>query len=399
MRILVACVLPPAALDELRALGAEVLVKPELTPDQLAGALADAGVLIVDRRRVSADAVNSANALQMIVRAGTVVANIALEDASTQGIFVCNTPFRDASAIAELAIGLIITLDRRLDEHRAAVREGRPPAVEGVTARGLAGRTLGILGFGPVCRAVAARARSFGMHVLAWSPTISADTSGAEGVEFCAWPRELARRCDFVSIYGPPDGSQEPVVSREFLAALRPGVCLVHIGHPGVLDDAALTDAALTGRIRVASDIYAYEAARDVGKLRTRLMQAPNAIITQRLGSATDEARAAIAEEVVRVVRQFVVAGEVLNCVNLVERSPGRWQLILRLRDAVGVLASVMDAVRADGVNAEEVMTRVFTGARAAWCTVALDERPSAEALDSIRKINGVLHLQLRAMM
>ena len=74
------------------------------------------------------------------------------------------------------------------------------------------------------------------------------------------------------------------------------------------------------------------------------------------------------------------------------------WQLVLRLRDTVGVLASIMAHVRADGINAEEINSRLFTGARAAWCVIALDERPSTEALSAIRDLEGVLHLELRAL-
>ncbi|HPM24009.1 MAG TPA: hypothetical protein PLP66_08875, partial [Phycisphaerae bacterium] len=96
--------------------------------------------------------------------------------------------------------------------------------------------------------------------------------------------------------------------------------------------------------------------------------------------------------------RSFVVSGEVLNCLNLCDRSPATWQLVLRVRDQVGVMAAILDAIRADGINAQEMASRVFTGAKAAWCVIALEERPSTEALESIRALPDVLHLELRAV-
>jgi D-3-phosphoglycerate dehydrogenase len=97
-------------------------------------------------------------------------------------------------------------------------------------------------------------------------------------------------------------------------------------------------------------------------------------------------------------VRAFVVSGEILNCLNLLEHGPATWQLVVRARDAVGVMASILDAIRADGINVEEISSRVFVGARAAWCTISLDERPSAEVLEAVRALPEVLYSQIRAV-
>jgi D-3-phosphoglycerate dehydrogenase len=128
------------------------------------------------------------------------------------------------------------------------------------------------------------------------------------------------------------------------------------------------------------------------------LCDIPGVIGTQQIGRRTAQAHWATAQEIVRIVRAFLVSGEVLNCVNLAERSPATWQLSLRVRDQVGVMAAVLSAVQADGINAEEITSRVFSGAKAAVCTIALDERPSMEALEAIRALTDVLHLELRAV-
>jgi len=395
MRILVACNMPDWALDELRGLGVELAVVPEVTPEKLPRHIKGAAVLIVDRRRVSPDAINAADSLQLIVRAGAYVSNIALEDASVRGVFVSNCPHNDAAAIAELVLGLAVCLDRRIPDVGAAVRAGEPWRAEESDARGLSDRVLGILGFGPTGRPIAALAQAFGMRVIAWSPGLEAQSIA--GVEFCAYPRELARRADMVCVHGYQEVYDAPLIDAEFVDNMRAGGLLVHVGAPAVLDESAVAAAVKAGRIRVASDVHL--AAGESAKVKSRLVDLPGTIVTQRLAGATEQARAAVAREVVRVVRHFLVTGEAQNAVNLLERSPATWQLVLRLRDTVGVMAAIMDAVRSDGINAEEITSRVFSGARAAWCSIALDERPSNDTIEAIRRLPGVLHLDLRAVM
>ena len=216
-------------------------------------------------------------------------------------------------------------------------------------------------------------------------------------VEFCPWPRELARQCDLVIVLSV-EGEREPVVDEEFLAGLPEGAYLVHVGRGGPVDEHALVQAIERRGLRVALDAFAAEPAGDTGRFRSRLLELSGVIGTPHVAELTTQARQATAAEVVRVIRGFVVGGEVLNCLNLCERSPATWQLLLRVKDQPGVLAAILDVVRADGINAQEISSRVFLGARASWITIALDERPSSEALDSIRTLASVLHLELRAV-
>lgn len=395
MKLLVACPLPEPALDELRSPGVELVYLPRLAADELAARMRGVAVLVVDRKRVSPEAIAAGDALQLIVRDGTTTSNIALEDAADRGVFVCNCPYRDAAAIAELTLGLLVALDRGLIS-QAASGEARPQAEP--TARGLAGCTIGLLGFHPIAAQVARRALAFDMRVLAWSAGPAPLTRVSGDVEFCEFPREMARKCDFLSVYGHSDGRGDRLVDADLVQSLPDGAGVVHVGHPAVLDEDALVEALRARRIRLAADLSETESEGESVRLRARLADLPGTLVTQRLAAATLQARAAVATEIVRIVRQFLVNGEALNCVNLLERSPATWQLLLRLRDAPGVMAAIMDCIRTDGVNAEEIGTRVFIGARAAWCTIALDDRPSAEALEAIRALPGVMHVDLRAV-
>lgn len=399
MKILILCELPDSAREQLESLGSEVRYEPQLRADQLREAIAGVSVLIVDSRRVSPEAIARGDALQMIVHAGSGPGDVALEEASNQGVFVTHCPDQDAVAVAELTIGLMLALDRRVVANALALREGRWTRGEFKDARGLLGRTLGILGYGTVGREVARRARAFGMKIVAWSPSLTSEAPEESGVTMLNWPRELAREADIVTVHALDDvREQEVLVDAEFLENMRLGAYLVHVGHPGAVDEVALADAVMQRNLRVALDVFSSEPTTDTARFRAKLCDLPGVIGTQHIGPLTEQARRATAAEVVRIVRAFLVSGEIVNCLNLLEHSPATWQLVLRARDAVGVMAAILEAVRADGINAEEITVRVFLGARAAWCMIALDERPSTEALESIRALPEVLYLELRAV-
>jgi D-3-phosphoglycerate dehydrogenase len=398
MQMLVACELPDFAQSELRSLGVKLAYEPAVTAEQLPRLIGSTTILVVDTLRVTPEAIAAARNLQMIIRAGFGPGQISVEEASMQGIFVVHCPEKDAAALAEMTFALLLALDRRIVENTETLREGRWNRAQFTGARGLAGRSLGVLGLGRVGREVAGRARAFGMTVLGWSPTLTPERAAEWGVEFCNWPRDLARRSDMVSVHAGPEAGEQHLVDAEFLDSLPIGAYLVHVGPPTAIDEAALVDAIPRRQLRVALDVHAGEPSGDTGKFRSRVLALPGVLGTHHVGGITAQMRDAVAREIVRLTRAFVVNGEVQNCLNLAERSPATWQLLLRVRDAVGVMASILDSIRADGINAEEISSRVFTGAKAAWCTIALDERPSTEALDAIRALPDVLHLELRAM-
>ncbi len=398
MRILVACDMPEAALERLRSLEPNTVYVPDIAARDLPGHMEDVGILVVRGVRVSPETITRAKTLQMIIHAGTGSGEISVEDASAAAVFVSHCPAKDATAVAELTLGLILALDRQIVANANSVRDGQWRHSELADARGLAGRTLGILGYGRVGQLVAERARAFGMRVIAWSPHMLPGMANEVDIELCNWPRELARMSDVVTVHAVEGFETEVFVDAEFLASMHLGAYLVHVGHPGAVDEAALGRAIEERNLRVALDVLSSEPVNDVTKFRFRLADLPGVICTQRIATLTEQARAATADEVVNIISSFLVSGEVLNSLNLCERSPATWQLVLRIRDQVGVMAAILDAVRADGINAEEVNSRVFTGAKASWCTIALDERPSNDALEAIRALPDVLHLELRAV-
>jgi D-3-phosphoglycerate dehydrogenase len=397
MRILVATELPQEAIQRLRELSGSVDYVPQLQPEQLKGQLEGVGILIVGSMRVGRERLAEARTLQLVIHAGDGPGNIAVSEASTQGIFVAHCPDKTATATAELAFALMIALDRQIVANAIASREGKWNRAVLGEALGLSGATLGIIGYNMPARLLAKRALAFDMNVLICADMSTPESADPE-LEFCTGPGEIAARSDFVCVMSRSDGEPAPLIDQEFLNNMRPAAALIHLGSIGLMDEEAVAESTRLRGLRVAIDSQASEPAGETGRIRSRLCEQPAAICTQHIAQQTHQARRAVADEVVRLCRTFLLSGEVPNCLNLCERSPATWQLALRVRDAVGVMASILDAIRADGVNCEEITSRVFTGAKAAFCTVALQERLSAEALESLRALPDVLHLELRAV-
>ncbi|RYG87060.1 hydroxyacid dehydrogenase, partial [bacterium] len=197
MTVLVADKLEASALDGLRALGVDLLDQPTLTADDLPAALRETGadLLIVRSTRVTAEALGSGR-LGAVVRAGAGYDTIDVDAASRQGVLVANTPGRNAQAVAELAWGLILACDRRIPDGVLALREGRWDKREFSRARGLAGRTLGLIGMGKIGQEMATRAKAFGMHVVALSRWLTPEVAAALGIGRAEDLSELAQLSD-----------------------------------------------------------------------------------------------------------------------------------------------------------------------------------------------------------
>ncbi len=398
MKILVADKLQETCLEQLKALASDVVYKPDVKAEALAEHIEDVGVVIVRSTKVLPNVIERARNLQLIVRAGAGVNTIAVHEASAHGIYVANCPGKNSAAVAELTMGLILALDRRIVDNTEQLRAGQWNKSEFSKARGLAGRTLGIIGMGQIGRLVADRARAFEMNVIAWSRSLTSQAAEELECGFCHRPRDVAAQSDIVTLHVAASPDTEKMVNAEFLASMKRGAYLINTARGEIVDEQALMAAVRERGLRVGLDVFAAEPAGGTGTFKSSLFEHPNIIGTHHIGASTDQAQDAIADEVVRIVRTFLVSGEVPNCVNMAERSPATWQLIVRHFDRVGVIASVLDAIKADQINAEEVSNRIFQGAKAACCSIMLDDRPSAEALEKIRSHQDVIQAELRAV-
>lgn len=394
MKVLVADAVSETHLAPLRAI-AEVLYLPDTPATALGAALRGVQILVVRGKKVDAAAIGAAKELALIVRAGAGVNTIDAAAASERGIFVCNCPGKNAIAVAELALGLLLSLDRRLPDQVAALRAGRWDKKAFSEADGLYGRTLGLVGLGNIGREVARRAQALGMKVVAWSRSLTDARAAELGVERAADPLEVARRADAVSIHVALGATTRGLCDAAFFAAMRPRAMFVNTARGECVDERALAEAVTAKGLRVATDVFAEEPSGGAGAFAWPLAALPNVYGTHHVGASTEQAQEAIAREAVRIVEAFILRGEAPNCVNVARRSPAACQLSVRHLDRVGVLARLLDGVRRAGINVEEMENVVFEGAKAAVARIRLSSKPAGALLEEIASQPEVIHVEL----
>jgi D-3-phosphoglycerate dehydrogenase / 2-oxoglutarate reductase len=399
MKVLVADRLRDEALDEMRTLGVEVQYRPDLTPGELAAALRDINVLVVRGTEVTAEAMRAGTALNLIVRAGAGVQNIDVKTASERGIYVANCPGRNASAVAELTMTLIGCLDRRVPDAVASLRAGKWEKEEYAKALGLRGRTIGIVGLGHVGRTVARMAHAYDMVVLGWSRSLHAQRAAELGIQRVNSVEELARSSEILSMHVELSEYTRCIVSRRVLEALPDGAIVINTARPELMDYDALLELIPKKRLRVGLDVLPIEppsrsAVYDHPILRSGLVYA-----TPHIGASTDEAQTAIAGETVRILRSFIVKGEVPNVVNVTHASRARYQLVVRHLDRVGALANVLAVLKRHGINIQELENTVFEGGKAGCAKIRTDTRPSEACMTEIMAFSDeVLHVDIVAL-
>jgi D-3-phosphoglycerate dehydrogenase len=386
MRVLVADKFEAVGLEGLRSLGCEVYFEPDLEGESLGWRLRDTGadVLVVRSTKVTSAEMDQGKSLSLVVRAGAGVNTIDLAGASARAISVSNCPGKNAVAVAELAWGLILALDRRIPDQTADLRAGLWNKAEYGKARGLAGRTLGIAGYGAIGREVGLRGTAFGMRVVAWSPSLTPQRAVEDAVERAATLTDLAARSDVVSVHVALTKETRGLLGAAFFDAMRPGALFVNTSRGETVSSAALKAAISAKGIRAGLDVFDREPSGGTGAFEDEVGRMPGVVGTHHVGASTEQAQNAIASEVVRIVAAYRATGDVPNAVNLCERSPARWLLTVRHRDRVGVLAHVFGALREAGINVQKTENVVFDGAEAASARIQLDSEPSRAALGRI---------------
>jgi D-3-phosphoglycerate dehydrogenase / 2-oxoglutarate reductase len=393
MRVLVADEFSAGHIAELQALGLDVEYDPDCTAEALASGtrLVETGILIVRSTRVARAAIESAPRLALIVRAGAGIDTIDVAAASERGILVSNCPGKNSVAVAELAMGLILGLDRRIADATRELRAGCWNKAEYAKADGLKGRTLGIVGLGRVGSEVAKRARAFEMHVVAWSIPFRSERADALGVGRCATLHDLAGTSDVVSVHLPQRVETRRLINADVFACMKPGAIFVNTSRGGVVDEAALAEAMRSKGLRVGLDVFETEPAGGVAPFQSAVTSAGLFVGTPHVGASTEQAQNAIADETVRICAEFVKTGTVPNVVNMEEQAPAECQLVVRHYDKVGVLASILGVLRRHEANVEEMTNRIFKGAKTAVATIRLSKAPAPEVLAEIAALTGAV--------
>lgn len=262
----------------------------ELPAGVVVGAVEDAEILIVMNEPVPFDAMPS---LRLVANFSVGYDRIDVAEAARRGIAVTNTPGVLDAAVADLTFALILAARRRLVEGDAAIRAGGWK-VEGL-GREVSGATLAVVGHGRIGAAVARRANAFDMHVV----EVTSQSGNLESA---------LREADVVSIHTPLNDATRGLISRERLALLQDGATFVNTARGAVVDEDALVDELVSGRITAGLDVFVHEP-----HVPERLRGLPNVVLTPHIASATVETRAAMTKLVVDNVLAFLRGDDLLT--------------------------------------------------------------------------------------
>ena len=319
MKILIADKIQDSVAKSLSGKGHVCTIDSSLTSDLLPGSITDHEVLVVRSTRVEAETIDKASDLKLIVRAGAGTNTIDKEYAAKKGIKVCNVPGANSIAVAELVMGMIISIDRNIPDNVHDLRQGIWSKKKYSAAKGIYGRNLGILGLGSIGLALAERAKVFGMNVFGVDKASRSEESKTKiseaGITLLDSREELLKKCDVVSLHLPSVPETKNLVDENFLSQMNEGAIFVNTSRGELVDENALIKAMNEKGIRVALDVYADEPVAGESEFKKEIAKHSNVYGTHHIGASTQQAQDAVAEGVIEVIETFANGG-IINCVN-----------------------------------------------------------------------------------
>ncbi len=337
--------------------------------------LRDADALIV-RSAVYVDAamLEKAPKLRVIGRAGVGVDNIDVEAATRRGIVVMNTPGANAVAVAELAIGQMISLARHLSRADASTRAGK---WEKKTFQGteLRGKELGILGLGRIGVEVAKRAKAMGMTVSAHDPYVSPALARDLGLRLCSLD-DLYAGSDYLSLHLGLTPQTQGMINAEALAKMKKGVRILNCARGELVDELALCEAMRSGHVAGAAlDVFVQEPPKE-----SPLLELPNLIATPHIGASTAEAQNAVGVQLAEQVREYLKNGVVQNAVNVPSLTEVEYQQLHPYLDLARRMASLLAQLMDSDLNLEEIRVG-YEGNVGGWKTAVIRDSAVAGVL------------------
>jgi len=390
MKIVVADGLPPSAIETLAQPEWHIQNLQGRHPSDLRAALVDADALVVrSATKVTRDLIDAAPRLRVIARAGTGVDNVDVAAATARGIVVMNAPGANSLSVAELAMGLILSLARNIPAADASMKSSKWEKSKFAGAE-IRSKTLGLLGLGRIGQEVAARAHAFEMIVIAHDPFISADLAAALGVELVSLDA-LCARADYISLHLPVLPSTRHIMNADRLARCKKGVRLVNTARGELVDEAALVDAIERGHVGGAGlDVFAVEPPAD-----WRLVALPQVVATPHIAASTTEAQEHVGSETATALRDFLRDGLVRNAVNVPSVSLEEYQRLrpsIELAKALGRVAAHMGEARISGIGVR------YYGELAGESTPVIGTAVLEGVFSAILSAGGVTSVNARAL-
>jgi D-3-phosphoglycerate dehydrogenase len=384
MKALIADKFPDQYVNKIKNLVTETVYEPKLKAEDLSKNITGVDILIVRSTVVNAECINQSDRLSLIIRAGAGVNTIDIKAANKKGIYVANCPGKNSIAVAELAMGLICAIDRRLPDNIIDFKNGRWNKALYSKAEGLFGKTLGVVGTGQIGTELIKRAQSFGLNNIAWSRSLTGEKAEDLGVEKMDSLEELFPKADIISVHLAQTAETKKIISKDLINKLKKGAYFINTARAGVVDEDALFEAAKEGKIFLGLDVFNEEPEGKEGPFKSRLSELPNVYVTHHIGASTEQAQNAVAEETCNIIANYISLGVVNNWVNRSTLSPAKYQLVVRHYDKPGVLARVLRLLSEEKINAQEMENVIFDDAVTACCTIKLDSKPSDKVLKEI---------------
>jgi D-3-phosphoglycerate dehydrogenase / 2-oxoglutarate reductase len=387
MKVLIADKFPEQYIQKLKDADLEVVYNPKLGEDDLPEAAKNVDCLIVRSTVVTAKTIEASRQLNLIVRAGAGVNNIDIASANKKGVYVSNCPGKNSIAVAELAIGLILALDRRIPNNVIDFKAGKWNKGEYSKAEGLFGKNIAIVGYGNIGKEVAKRAEALGMTVYANDVSPINDENIIVFTEF----DKIIPIADVISVHLPQTPATKNFFNEKMFALMKKGTIFINTSRAGVVNEDALINAVKEKNLKVGFDVFAGEPEGKDGPVSSKLQELDNVYVTHHIGASTEQAQNAVAEETVNIILNYIKSGFIANWVNRAKIIDAHFQLILKHFDRPGVLASVMDLLRDGDINIEEVENIIFEGGMVACCSMKLKSPATSAMLESIGKNPNII--------
>jgi len=310
-RVLICDPLAPEGVEILQR-AAQVDIQTGLKEAELLSAVADYDALVVrSQTQITRPVIEAAKKLQIVGRAGVGVDNIDVAAATERGVIVVNSPAGNTVAVAELAVGMMLALVRRLvpASRSVAASEWRRSQFMG---NQLYGKTLGVIGVGRIGVEVIKRAQSFGMTILGYDPFLTTARAGQLNLE-AASIEEILKRSDIVSLHTPLTKDTKHLIDAAAIAKMRDGAYIINCSRGGIIDEAALHDALRSGKLGGAGlDVFEHEPPQN-----SPLFALDNVVLTPHLGASTEEAQVEVAVDVARQIAEVFSGRPPQSAVNL----------------------------------------------------------------------------------
>ncbi|MBM4170640.1 MAG: hydroxyacid dehydrogenase [Ignavibacteria bacterium] len=312
MKVLIADKFPENHIQTLKENGIDVVYEAKAGENDLANFVKDAEFIVVRSTVVNQAAIDAGSNLKIVIRAGSGYNNIDVKAASAKGVAVANTPGKNSIAVAELAMGLIVSLDRRIPDNVKDFNCSVWNKAKYSKAEGIFGKTLGIIGVGNIGKEIAKRAQAFGMKVIGYDVI---KTEGI-GIEYSDNVEKLIAASDVITLHVPANPQTKGMFDEKLLGLMKKGAMLINTSRADVIDEDALIKAVKENGILAAVDVFKGEPEGKDGAVTSKLQNIDGIYVTHHIGASTEQAQDAVAEETVKIILEFKNTGKVLNKVN-----------------------------------------------------------------------------------